>query len=329
MGIRVIFIFILVLFFNNAYSEDKEFLYFKQTNTLKPFLSEIRNPLIKAEVGFLNKLDNSYFVEDFTHRPFVESNLGVIIPLFGYTNKSSHFHFVSGGIIGNNVLVDLFGPPTAAVINTDYFFGIRTGAIKYYDNKYIRNAGFIFVPFFHESAHIGDEFALHGYQTVPDFKRINLSYETWELVAVINDPDTIRSNLLSFKTGVQGLWNIKDGYYFADSLEVQGAYIPDSENIFEFFAQLNYQRTDGFFCSEKWMNIFSLEVRNRARLSYNIDIPEIRTWNYNLYFGWTYNSNRFGKNPGVFLRYYNGVIPHGQFRNTDGFRFVGISLVYY
>ena len=310
-------------------SAQQQLVFFRNTESLKPFLAEIRSPIIKSEVGFINKLDGNYFVQKFTHRPFVESNIGFLLPLLNYKDKSSGLKIVSSAVIGNNVLVDLFGPPTAAVINTDYFYGFRTGAVKYTNHDIARNYGLIFIPIMHESAHLGDEFSLHGYQLVDGFKRINLSYETWEIVAVINDPDTIKSNLLSFKIGIQGLWKPSEGYYFADSLEVQGAYVPNSNDMFEFFAHLNIQRTEGVLCSKKWMQVFSMEIRNRTKLSYDVNIPEVRTWNYNIYLGWIYQSNRNGKNAGIFLRYYNGIIPHGQLRNTGGFQFLGISMVFY
>lgn len=329
MLFRNLLLLVLILFFYNTIQSQTQVDFFKKTSVLKPFLSEIRSPNIKNEVGFLNKLDGNYFVEEFAHRPFVESNIGFQFPLVSFYDKTNRIKFFSSGVIGNNVLVDLFGPPTAAVINTDYFYGFRTGAIKYVDHDIIKNYGLLFIPVFHECAHLGDEFSLHGYQTVEGFKRINLSYEIWEIAAVINDPDTIKSNLLSFKTGVQGLWKPSDGFYFTDSLEVQGVYVPDSKDNFEFFAQINLQRTQGFLCSERWMQVFSMEVRNRTQLSYDIDIPEKRTWNYNIYLGWIYQSNRNWKNAGVFLRYYNGIIPHGQLRNTGGFQFFGISLVLY
>ncbi|MDA3880809.1 MAG: DUF1207 domain-containing protein [Prolixibacteraceae bacterium] len=207
--------------------------------------------------------------------------------------------------------------------------GFRTGFLKYTKHSFVKNIGVTLIPLFHESTHLGDEYSIHGYQKIPDFKRINLSHESWELAIVLNDPDTIRSNLFSFKAGLQGLWNTSAGYYFNDSLEVKGAEIPDSKNNLEFFINVNWQRTNGILCSENWMNIFSIEARNRTRFSYEPGIAEQRTWNYNIYFGWLYNNSKSQRKPGLFFRYYNGIIPHGQLRNTDGYHFIGLSLVYY
>jgi len=327
---RSFYLFIVTFFFVfNAFSQNTEFAFAQSSNTLKPFLSEIRTPIVKIEHGFLNKLDGNYFVADYNHKPFVETNLGVNIPILNYSDRSNGLKIISSGYVGMNVLVDLYGPPTAAVINTDYFMGFRTGLLKYTGHEFIRNVGVSLIPLFHESSHLGDEYSLHGYHHIADFKRINLSHESWELAFVLNDPDTIQANLLSLKAGIQGLWNVADGYYFADSLEVKGAEVPDSENNLEFFFNLNWQRTSGFLCSNKWKNILAVEARNRTRFSYDVNVLEQRTWNFNVYFGWLYSNTKRGRKPGLFFRYYNGIIPHGQLRNTDGFHFIGLSIVYY
>ena len=104
-------IFVLIINAIHLYAQDSEFIFGQSTNTLKPFLSDIRSPLIKAESGFLNKLDGNYFVKDFNNKPFIETNLGVTIPFVNYHNYQDNYKIISSGYIGNNVLVDLFGPP--------------------------------------------------------------------------------------------------------------------------------------------------------------------------------------------------------------------------
>ena len=321
--------FLQLIFLSPLLSQHTELNFANYTNTLKPFLSEIISPTVRIDHGFINKLDGNYFVEDYNHRPFLEANLGTHIPIVEYIDFSKDVKFVSSAYFGMNVLVDFYGPPTSAVINTDYFMGFKTGLLKYTHKHRIRNFGINFIPVYHESTHLGDEFSLHGYQTIPDFKRINVSYESWELAFVINDPDTINTNLYSLKAGLEGLWNVKAGYYWVDSLEVKGADIPTSQNNFEFFLHLNKQRTKGFLSSKNWKNIFSMEIRNRTRFTYDYAIEEVRRWNYNMYFGWQYNKPKTFMKPGLFFRYYSGIMPYGQMRNTDGFHFIGLSLVYY
>jgi hypothetical protein len=318
--------FILLSVFVNG--QETEHYFFKESAILKPFLSEIRSTTIKAEVASLNKLDDNYYVSDYASRPFIEVHLGTELPFYYMVNRSKDLKFSASGFIGNILLIDMFEDITAPVINTDYFFGIKTALVKYVDNPYMKNFGIKLVPLFHESTHIGDEFSIHGYNDIPSFRRINVSYEAWEIAAVINDPDTIRTNLFSAKIGLHGLWDNERGYYTTDSLETKEVMAPPSKKNYEYYIQLNLQRTSGFLCSERWMNVVSLEANNRLKFSYDYGVPEERSWNFNFYLGWKYMTKRAGRNMGFFFRYYAGIIPNGQFRNTDGYRYAAISIVY-
>jgi hypothetical protein len=327
---KVIFCtFLLALSISGMKGQDSEQYFFRYSHILKPFLSEIRSTTIKVELAWLNKLDENYYVSDYTKRPFIEVHLGSELPMYYLVNRQKDFKFSVSGYLGNILLIDMFEKNTAPVINTDYFFGLKLAAIKYIDNPYIRNMGLKLVPVFHESTHLGDEFSIHGYHDLPGFRRINVSYEAWELAAVINDPDTIQSNLFSAKLGFQGLWKTTKGYYTTDSLETKNVMAPPSKKNYEYYIQLNWQRTRGFLCSDRWMNILSVEANNRLKFSYDEAMEEIRAWNINLYLGWKYISDKSGHNVGFFFRYYAGIIPNGQFRNTGGYRYAGLSIVYH
>ena len=321
--------FLLALSLSAIKGQDAEHYFFKDSHILKPFLSEIRSTAIKAELAWLNKLDENYYVSDYTNRPFIEVHLGTELPIYYMVNKQKNFKFSTCGFIGNILLIDMFEEITAPVINTDYFFGLKAAAIKYIDHPHIRNIGLKLVPIFHESTHIGDEFSIHGYHDLPGFRRVNVSYEAWEIAAVINDPDTIKSNLFSAKVGFHGLWNPAKGYYTTDSLETKGVMAPPAEKNYEYYIQMNLQRTKGFLCSERWMHVVSVEANNRLKFSYDEAIQEKRSWNINLYFGWKYITEKSGHNLGFFFRYYAGIIPNGQFRNTGGYRYAGLSIVYH
>ena len=320
---------LLALSISAVKGQETEQSFFKESHILKPFLSEIRSTTMKAELAWLNKLDENYYVSDYTTRPFIEVHLGTELPVYYLLNRQKGFKFSASGFIGNMLLIDMFEQNTAPVINTDYFFGLKFAALKYIDNPYIRNFGLKLVPLFHESTHIGDEFSIHGYHELPGFRRVNVSYEAWEIAAVINDPDTIQSNLLSAKVGFHGLWDPANGYYATDSLETKNRLARPSEKNYEYYIQLNLQRTRGFLCSERWMNVLSVEASNRLKFSYDEAIAEKRSWNFNLYFGWEYIAEKSGNHLGFFFRYYAGIIPNGQFRNTGGYRYAALSLVYH
>lgn len=320
---------LLALCLPAARGQHTTHFFFRDSHILKPFLSEIRSTAIKAELAWINKLDDNYYVSDYSGRPFMEVHLGTELPLYYLVNKKNNFKFSASGYLGNILLIDMFEELTAPVINTDYFFGLKTSAIKYIDHPFVRNVGLKLVPVFHESTHLGDEFSIHGFHDLPAFRRVNVSYEAWEFAAVLNDPDTIRSNLLSVKLGFQGLWNWTKGYYSTDSLETKGQQVPPSKKNYEYYLQMNLQRTSGFLCSEKWMNVLSVEAGNRLRFSYDEVASENRSWNINLYFGWKYLAHKSGRNLGFFFRYYAGIIPNGQFRNTGGYRYAALSIVYH
>ena len=64
--------------------------------------------------------------------------------------------------------------------------------------------------------------------------------------------------------------------------------------------------------------------------AYETQGKEDRVWCYNAYLGYDYtprNSKNI-KSVGHYLRYYNGVTPHGQFRNTKS-QFIGYTIVAY
>ncbi len=308
--------------------QGSEHFFFKESNILKPFLSEIRSTIVKGELAYINKLDNNYYINDYTRRPFIEVHMGAELPFFFLVDPEKKFKFSASGYIGNILLIDMFEEITSPIINIDYFFGLQTGIIKYVDNELIRNVGLKLVPIFHESTHIGDEFSLHGYNDIPGFKRVNISYEAWEIAAVINDPDTIKTNLFSAKIGFHRLWNSTKGYYTTDSLETKKVMAPASHKNYEYYVQFNLQRTYGFLCSERWMQVTSFEANNRLRFSYDFNVPEKRTWNFNAYIGWKYISKNADRNIGFFMRYYNGIIPNGQFRNTGGYQYIALSIIY-
>ena len=328
MRSRVLVIIPLFFLIVTVSAQSPGISFFKESQVMKPFVSEIRSTVIKTEFAFLNKLDNNYYVSDYTGRPFIETHLGVDIPVVNYNNSDNKLKFNLSGEIGNILLIDMFEDITAPVINTDYFFGLRAGAVKYLEGSSIKNIGVKVVPVFHEITHIGDEFSIHGFNDIPDFRRVNISYEAWELAIAINDPDTIISNLLSVKAGIQGLWQPEKGYYSTDTLETKGYMVPAGDKNLEYYLQLNLQRSEGFLCSGRWINIASLEVRNRIKFSYDNNIPEERRWNYNFYFGWKHNAKAALRNIGFYLRYYHGIIPNGQFRNTDGYNYFGLSIIY-
>ena len=58
----VLWTFLLALSWSAIKGQDSEHYFFKDSRILKPFLSEIRSTAIKAELAWLNKLDENYYI---------------------------------------------------------------------------------------------------------------------------------------------------------------------------------------------------------------------------------------------------------------------------
>ncbi|MEA2076616.1 MAG: DUF1207 domain-containing protein [Candidatus Marinimicrobia bacterium] len=297
----------------------------------KPFVSDIRSSIIKFEEGFINDLGNFYYIPNYDKRPFSELHIGTDIPLLSYRMHSDKAYLKVTSVFTGvcTVILDALEPTHRMVINTDYWLGMEFRSVLYHpmlEKLKLRNIGLNFIPIFHESTHLGDEFVIYALNEGTDFYRLNVSYESWVISLTLNDPDTLKGNIFSTRIGMQDIWFKSDGFYQYKLSETQGQDLLMSERLFEYWLQLNWRRTKGFAASEMFHQITSLELRDRIKYGYIIEDPERRTWNINAYIGWEYQS-KSDRKVGGYLRTYYGINPHGQLRNIDGFYFVGLSLV--
>ncbi|RLD55701.1 MAG: hypothetical protein DRI97_08950, partial [Bacteroidetes bacterium] len=113
--------FLLALSIPVLTGQESEHYFFKDSHMLKPFLSEIRSTANKLELAKLNKLDENYYLSDYSNRPFMEVHLGTELPIYYLANRPKDIKFSISGFIGNILLIDMFEETTAPVINTDYF----------------------------------------------------------------------------------------------------------------------------------------------------------------------------------------------------------------
>ncbi|MEA1874807.1 MAG: DUF1207 domain-containing protein [Bacteroidota bacterium] len=323
-----ILVLIIICFAHSGFSQNTKFQFFDDPAFGDAFVSDIRSPMMKMEFLRLNRLDDNFYLSNYANRPFIETHFGADIPLIAYHNPVNNVSWKFNADIASIVLVDMFEKTTAPVINNDYFFGFSFFVLKTMNHKQFKNVGLQLFPFFHESTHLGDEFVMHGQAMISDFKRINISYEAWEFAFVLNDPDTIHSNLLSLKAGMHGLWFPSEGYYAVDSFEVGGADVPLSTKNFEYFVQINYQHTEGALCSKRWMQEISVEARNRVKFAFEPDHIEDRLWSINLYAGYRHLLKNQKSSLGFYVRYYYGINPHGQMRNVADYQSIGCSIVY-
>ncbi len=323
-------IFFLLFVFSNTYSQ--KFEWWSASKFEKPFISEMYSPLFKIELNSINRLHPTYYKESPESRPFNELQTGIQIPVLQYRQSRQSGNLKIGFSIPLSalMLIDMYESITAPLINNDYRFGGKITALYSpysMQDRFIRNFCLTLVPLFHESSHIGDEYALHGYNTLPDFKRINLSYEAWQLFLGVNRPDSLAGRLLSAEIGYQRLMPWKEGYYNPDSLEVKGIEILPSQNRDLWLMRMNYQQPLRQDNKSGGQIVISFETRRETKLGYTSGNPEEKVWSFNGYAGYRIPKKNSRNHIGIYFRHYRGLVPYGQLRDKANFRLTGLSVV--
>lgn len=325
--------------------------FLEKTYYSKPFVSEIHSTLNKVEMGYNKSYSEFDLLEQKSrfNRPIVELHLGFEAPLFAY-GYGTHGSKSNWGIgmtlpLSVHVLEDILGPVTAPVINTDYRFGSPKiiGIRTFENNKFLKNISFSWLPIFHECTHLGDEITIYRIKEAFPITRINISYEYTEFQLTINDPEKIKTNCHSLRLGF--MYRISDrglGWYsIVKGLDVtEDINLSESKYRSEYYAQYQFQRTQGFMASQRFMNIISLEMRNRIRYGYPLyykdgdvwqtkDVKESMELNMNLYAGYKFfPKESFNHAMGLFFHAYRGLNPYGQLRNYPSYPFFGLAITY-
>lgn len=307
------------------------------------FLADRYAPIVKLGVGLMRVIPDYDISEEPRSTAIVaEPVLGAQIPLYNLY-KGRHRFSISFPI-SFSVWFDFKEARTAPILNTDYRFAVPEFNYNYsFKNSKLGNIGVKFIPFFHESTHIGDEILIDKIRDSIPMARINVSYETFELGCVLNDPfdRKIRNNAL--RVGAKFLWNPKKGYYSSDSLERSpNLEIDPSQRWIEPYVQYQYQDpTTWISFGGKAMFVASVDFYLRVRFGYpyaylndygDVEVRqdgEAYELCTNVLAGWKF-VRKSGKvsDVGVFLHGYYGINPHGQFRNIPNYPFVGIKIIY-
>ena len=228
-----------------------------------------------------------------------------------------------------HMIEDMSKDESAPILNTDYRFGMMLKA--QYGLPRGGRIGLRFVPWFHESTHIGDEFTLaalrvHGNQ----FQRVNVSYEYWELGGSYEDgylQDEVLT--LKFRGGFLRLWDQDKGWYNAELLQPSGETLFRSNRNYEpylgFEAHVEnaFGENKGFFTS--------LDLRSRTVYGYDRSSstdPEETQWSVNSLTGVRHARDFGGVEFSYFFRFYYGVNPAGQFRSQQDYRLLGVGMLF-
>ncbi len=286
--------------------------------------SEIRSTLTRFEVYHVSDAPTLYPWTPID-RPVVEIDLATTVPVVQTTFGGTTIFL--GLPFSVTTVDDLIQEDTAPVINTDYWFGVTIQAISATQWSWPRNIGVNLRPVFHESSHIGDEFALHMLQSSPDeYYRINVSYEAWEAVIGLNEWHSGTGNTVTVRGGITGLWN-SDGYYSnwvdAEVAPAAGT-VYRSERRLEYSLQVHTVIEDSPIVPAGWRAYAGGEARWRAQLDYFSPGTEELVPGLDLCVG-LFRDRERGPVPGFYLEHYAGQMPWGMFREQTGHRHTGLG----
>jgi hypothetical protein len=333
--------------------------WFRDRDYFDPLIAEPRAPQIAFNFpawsnGF------QYSVES-GNRLVWDISLGREIPIFTRANFDESTRVFPGsqgfGVwvdVSFHMIEDMGRDPSNPIVNTDYRFSL--GKIKYYRVISVsKNAdGTVPIPrrwksiafrydiYHHESTHLGDEFVIQGQAVHPDFERINVSFEFYDVAGALN-LERGDGLMHTFRGGTTGLVKPSSGYYSDHTLEFpienQRDVFPSERNFepyvqYQFFAPhsrvSDQPGAAGIERPVRWAPFASADLRRRIVYDYNkasADVKEDTQWSINLMGG-------FRSQPGnlrfsikeIYLRYYRGVNPNGQLRNQKDYWQVGLGV---
>jgi hypothetical protein len=223
-------------------------------------------------------------------------------------------------------MIEDFEDDSNPIVNTDYRFGAM---LKFqYGLAENRRLGVRYVPWAHESTHLGDEYVIIAQRPTlePPFERINVSYEYQEYGISLEG-----QNLFS----TDDEWTVRhggiipwgsDGYYSDHLLGSDAPVLTPS--------QKNYEPSFGA------QYLFPLWGRRQVYLSFDLrhklvyhyhqtpDNPERRQWSWNLQLGRTLERNDRKALKDYFVQIYRGVNPYGQLRSQADYWSIGFGWVF-
>ena len=313
----------------------EDFQYFK------PIVANVRTPQNHVRLYRAGEVPFSNSTSQGDHW-FVDASFGERFSLLGYgfsTTNQEPFRspgvsmFVDGA---SHLLIDL-NTESRDVINADYQVGLGV-AVRL---PFARFLAFQY-RFFHESAHIGDEYTLFA-SPQPSFRRYNISYEANELYAAIDHrAPPFRSGVpqarISYMRAYAGFRRLNTDRYagFTGLFEPASPILLDDQKEYHVGGEVYLrvwqtpeQREDASWWSRmfSFQNVFMATDFKRENRYDSLE-PE-RTWSFNVVLGLIYGESLglTGQRTVRYeVNYYNGINPHGQFRQ-DKLSYVGFNFV--
>lgn len=219
-------------------------------------------------------------------------------------------------------MIEDFADESNPIVDTDYRFGSMV-KFQYGLSDGLR-LGVRYVPWAHESTHLGDEYVIIAQRTT-GFERINVSYE-YQSIGVSLEGDGPQGDD-GFKARAAWLRPFGDDGYYSDHLL-------GSEIVALTSSQKNTEWSlGGEYQLPEWRDrhvYASLELRNALVYNYHQSAadPERRQWTWNMQVGRSAASNARTALKDYFFQVHRGVNPYGQLRSQADYWSAGFGWVF-
>jgi hypothetical protein len=308
---------------HDALAQDLKPKLFFDTRYYEPLRAEPHAARIKILVpawsdAFPDSLDKS------DYRFAWQVSLGRELPIAAWATQAQdrrdigagHFGIALAVPVGFHMIED-FKDPSNPIVDTDYRFGFMA-KLQYGIRRDLR-LGVRVVPWAHESTHLGDEYVLFASEN-PEFERINVSYENWEVGL------SLEHDFWKMRGGLLRPWGT-DGYYSDHLLGSDETTLTVSQKNLEFYVGAEYLFP---LWGERHVYV-SVDTRNKLRYTYHATPanPEERQWSTNFQIGRTLpNDTRDAPLQDYFFQVYYGVNPYGQLRSQSNYLSLGVGWVF-
>ena len=255
------------------------------------------------------------------------------IPIAGWQSASGTERLEKGQI-GFGVwipiafhMIEDFKDTSNPIVDTDYRFGFM-GKLQYG----LGSAwwlGVRFVPWAHESTHLGDEYTLLA-QRDPAFERVNVSYEYYEYGFSLEHSFGTNGRLFVRHGGLTP-WG-DDGYYSDHLLgETDGTITPSRKNYEPSFgAEIRLPSAINTNGTTRRQWFASLDARHKLAYAYHqrSAADERRHLSWSFAVGQTDTETGTRVLQAYFVYAYHGVNPYGQLRTQPDHTAVGLGWIF-
>lgn len=336
MTIRACGVAIAILLLSSSASEARKDYILQNFRYYKPMVADIRTStnMMRLYRGDPVEFTVPRDAESENHL-FWDVSFGGVIPLVGYNFEYDPDSGLAPNpmeITGIMMFVDAsahmlldFDAASAAIINTDYRLGL--GLATRLPGR-MRNIGLRY-RFFHESGHLGDEYSLYGSREYGDsFLRYNVSYEAHDFFASMDRYAPWEEPTLPLRVGYirtyGGYRMFTDGFDTSarkgmfPELNDRTAPLRSSDYEAQLGAEIYFrafrEQTGPIFLRRLRFQYAFVAADFYYRDQYAIDAPQ-KNWSTNVMAGIVSGHFFEGERDfRLFVNYYDGVQPHGQFR---------------